>query len=37
MIAEENSEELLKNFSQGSEQLMMTAMLRHAVEDEGEF
>jgi hypothetical protein len=37
MIAEENSKELLKNFSQGDEQLMMTAMLRHATEYEGEF
>jgi hypothetical protein len=32
----ENSEKLLKNFSQGSEQLMMSAVLRHAAEDEGE-
>jgi hypothetical protein len=37
MLAEENSEELLKNLSQGAEQLMMTIMLRHAVEDEGKF
>jgi hypothetical protein len=37
MLEEEHSEELLENFSQGAEQLMMTAMLRHATEDEGEF
>jgi hypothetical protein len=37
MLAEEHSEELLKNFSQGDEQLMMTVMPRHAAEDEGKF
>jgi hypothetical protein len=34
-LAEESSEELLKNFSQRAEQMMMTAMLRHVTEDEG--
>jgi hypothetical protein len=37
MLAEENSEELLENFSQGVEQMMMTAMSRHAAADEGKF
>ena len=36
MIAEENSEESLKIFSQGAEQ-MITAVLRRATKDEGEF
>jgi hypothetical protein len=36
MIAEENSEESLRIFSQGAEQ-MMTAVPRHATEDEGKF
>jgi hypothetical protein len=36
MLAEENYEELLKNFSQGVEQ-MINAMQRHVVVDEGEF
>jgi hypothetical protein len=36
MIAEEHSEESLRIFSQGVEQ-MMTVMPRHATEDEGEF
>jgi hypothetical protein len=36
MIAEEHSEESLRIFSQGAEQ-MITAVLRHAAEDEGEF
>jgi hypothetical protein len=36
MLAEEHSKESLRNFSQGAEQ-MMTAMPRHAAEDEGEF
>ena len=35
MLAEEHSEEFLRNFSQGDEQLIMTAMLRHTTEDEG--
>jgi len=34
MLTEENSKELLKNFSQGVEQMMMTAMPRHATTDE---
>jgi hypothetical protein len=33
MLAEENSEEFLRNFSQGDEQ-MITAVPRHATEDE---
>jgi hypothetical protein len=37
MLIEEYSEEFLENFSQGSEQMMMTAMSRHAVVDEGKF
>jgi hypothetical protein len=37
MLAEENSKESLRNFSQGAEQMMMTAVSRHAVEDEGKF
>jgi hypothetical protein len=36
MLAEEHSEESLRNFSQGAEQ-MITAVQRHAAEDEGEF
>jgi hypothetical protein len=36
ILREENSEKLLENFSQGDEQ-MITAILRHALEDEGEF
>jgi hypothetical protein len=35
MIIEEHSEEFLRNFSQGDEQLIMTAMSRHTTEDEG--
>jgi hypothetical protein len=35
MSIEEHSEELLENFSQGAEQLMMTIIPRHAGEDEG--
>ena len=34
MLVEEHSEELLKNFSQGDEQ-MITTVLRHATKDEG--
>jgi hypothetical protein len=37
MIAEEHSEESLRNFSQGTEQVMKTTMSRHATTDEGEF
>jgi hypothetical protein len=37
MLVEENSEELLKNFSQEAEQLMMNAMPRHAATNEGKF
>jgi hypothetical protein len=37
MIAEEHSEESLRNFSQGAEQQMMTAMSRHAAVGEGKF
>jgi hypothetical protein len=37
MLAEEHSEESLRIFSQGAEQMMMTAMSRHATEDEGKF
>jgi hypothetical protein len=38
MLAEEHSEELLRNFIQGAEQMMMTVMSRHATtEGEGEF
>jgi tRNA U34 5-methylaminomethyl-2-thiouridine-forming methyltransferase MnmC len=36
MLAEENSEEFLKNFGQGAEQ-MITVMSRHATTDEGKF
>jgi hypothetical protein len=37
MLAEEHSEESLKNFSQGDEQLMMITMSRHATIDKGKF
>jgi hypothetical protein len=37
MLAEEHSEELLRDFSQGAEWVMNTAVLRYAVEDEREF
>jgi hypothetical protein len=36
ILREEHSEKLLENFSQGAEQ-MITAVSRHATEDEGEF
>jgi hypothetical protein len=36
MLVEENSEELLENFSQGDEQ-MITVIPRHATTDEGKF
>jgi len=36
ILREDHSEKLLKNFNQGSEQ-MITAVSRHATEDEGEF
>jgi hypothetical protein len=36
MLAEKNSKEFLRNFSEGAEQ-MITAVLRHAVEDEAKF
>jgi hypothetical protein len=37
MLTEENSEELLENFSQGDEQMMLTAMPRHVATDERKF
>jgi len=37
MLAEENSKELLKNFSQGAKQLMMNAMSRRVATNEGKF
>jgi hypothetical protein len=37
MLAEEHSRNCSENFSQGAEQMMMTAMSRHAAEDEGKF
>jgi hypothetical protein len=37
MLEEEHSKELIKNFIQGTEQLMMIVIPRHATEDEGEF
>jgi hypothetical protein len=37
ILEKENSEELLKNFSQGAEQMMITTMSRHASIDEREF
>jgi hypothetical protein len=37
MLAEEHSEESLRIFSQGAEQMMMTAMPRYAAADEEEY
>jgi hypothetical protein len=37
MLAEERSEESLRNFSQGAEHMIMTVMSRHAIEYEGKF
>jgi hypothetical protein len=37
MLAKEHYEESLRIFCQGVEKLMMTAMLRHATANEGEF
>jgi hypothetical protein len=37
MLIEEYSKELIKSFSQGAEQMMMTTMPRHATIDERKF
>jgi hypothetical protein len=37
IIVEEHSKESLRNFSQGAEQQMMTAMPRHTAVGEGKF
>jgi hypothetical protein len=37
MLAEEHSEESLRNFNQGAEQMMITVVSKCATKDEGEF